>query len=270
MELFQWAKNPWGQDVLIRISWDLLYVSAIAAGLFIIGHFFMRKKGSSGDVKISDELAASIPEKVTRHSFAARAFHWIMAVSVLVLLFTGFLPVVGVQFGWVTIHWVAGLALIVSVLYHIFHASFFLRLRDIWISRADFREWIQEVRYAAGKTTQKPPKPGKYPVDHRLFHHGIVITTFGVMITGVLMMFRVATPFWARNPYFLGDSTWGWVYVIHGLCSVGLVGMTMAHIYFAVLPEKRWITWSMILGWVTRKDFVANHDPERWVVGKGE
>ena len=97
-----------------------------------------------------------------------------------------------------------------------------------------------------------------------------LITTFGVMITGVLMMFRVETPFWARNPYLLGDSTWGWVYVIHGLCSVGLVGMTMAHLYFAVLPEKRWITWSMIVGWITRKDFVANHDPERWVVPKGE
>jgi cytochrome b subunit of formate dehydrogenase len=93
----------------------------------------------------------------------------------------------------------------------------------------------------------------------------VVLAGFGVILTGFLMMFRVETIF-ARNPYLFSDSTWGLVYVIHGLSSVAFVGMIMAHVYFAVLPEKRWMTISMIAGWITKKDFLEHHDPERWVV----
>ena len=46
----------------------------------------------------------------------------------------------------------------------------------------------------------------------------------------------------------------------------GLVGMVIAHIYFAIRPEKLWITKSMFLGYITRRDYLANHDPKRWVL----
>jgi hypothetical protein len=54
--------------------------------------------------------------------------------------------------------------------------------------------------------------------------------------------------------------------VLHGLAGVGLVGLVMAHVYFAVRPEKWWITKSMLLGWITRRQYLEHHDPERWVV----
>ena len=38
------------------------------------------------------------------------------------------------------------------------------------------------------------------------------------------------------------------MYVLHGLSGVGLVGLTMAHIYFAIRPEKIWITKGMVFG----------------------
>ena len=82
----------------------------------------------------------------------------------------------------------------------------------------------------------------------------------------MVMLVRIDTPLFTRNPYLFGDTTWGLVYVIHGLSAVGFVGMLMAHVYFAVLPEKRWMTISMIVGWITKKDFVEHHDPERWDV----
>ncbi|MEE9293016.1 MAG: hypothetical protein V3U83_08840, partial [Acidobacteriota bacterium] len=75
-------------------------------------------------------------------------------------------------------------------------------------------------------------------------------------------------PFWTRNPYLLSEPTWGLVYVLHGLSAVALVTLTMAHIYFAVLPEKRWLTVSMIAGWITRQDYLDNHDPRRWEIPK--
>ena len=27
MDLLQWGTNPWGQETLVRLSWDLLYLA---------------------------------------------------------------------------------------------------------------------------------------------------------------------------------------------------------------------------------------------------
>ena len=87
--------------------------------------------------------------------------------------------------------------------------------------------------------------------------------------TGLIMMPRIQTPFFERNPYFLADATWGYIYAIHGLVGVSLVGLTIAHVYFAVRPEKWWVTRAMILGWITRREYVKHHEPSRWPVDPG-
>ena len=74
------------------------------------------------------------------------------------------------------------------------------------------------------------------------------------------------TPVFIRDPYMLSDSTWGFTYVTHGLAGVALVGLVIAHVYFAIRPEKRWITRSMILGRITRREYLEHHDPDRWIV----
>ena len=89
----------------------------------------------------------------------------------------------------------------------------------------------------------------------------------GVTITGIMMMVRIDTWFWVSNPYFLSDATWGLVFVLHGLCGVALVTLVIAHVYFAIRPEKRWMTRSMFKGWITREEFLANYDPEQWSPG---
>jgi hypothetical protein len=85
----------------------------------------------------------------------------------------------------------------------------------------------------------------------------------------MFMLVRVRTPLFVRNPYLFGDATWGVTYVSHGLAGVGLVGLVIAHVYFAVRPEKWWITKSMILGWITRRQYLEHHEPSRWPVGSG-
>jgi cytochrome b subunit of formate dehydrogenase len=261
MSFFQWAQNPWGQRILVHISWDLFWLALAVGALFVIGHLVYRARNRPAPETGTGTSSAGVPERVVRHSLASRLFHWAMAAAVFVLLFTGFLPVLGVHFDWVRIHWIAGLVLIGTVLFHIVHASFWLRLRDMWISAADWKEFRQEIDNVLGKGAP-PPKPGKYPVDQRLFHHLVALASFGVMFTGILMLVRVDNPFFTRNPYILADSTWGFVYVLHGLSAVGLVGMIIAHVYFAILPEKRFMTVSMIVGWITGKEYVTERVKE--------
>ena len=62
----------------------------------------------------------------------------------------------------------------------------------------------------------------------------------------------------------MSDPAWGLTYVLHGLAGVGFVGLVIAHIYFALRPEKLWIT-GMIFGTITRREFLEYHDPDRWV-----
>src|SRR4029078_12576568 len=69
-----------------------------------------------------------------------------------------------------------------------------------------------------------------------------------------------------RDPYFISDTWRGFTYVTHGLGGVGLVGLVIAHVYFAARPEKWWITKSMILGWITRRQYLEHHEPSRWRV----
>jgi formate dehydrogenase subunit gamma len=101
-----------------------------------------------------------------------------------------------------------------------------------------------------------------------MYHTAIVLSSLAVVPTGLFMMKRVATPLFIRNPYLFADRTWGLMYVLHGLTGMALVFLTMAHIYFAIRPEKFWITKSMIFGYVSRRQYLEHHDPARWVVDK--
>lgn len=266
MELWRRAANPWGQEVLIGVSWDLMWGAVVAAVLFLVAHAVWIKTRPAPDEAASPPASLSgLPERIQRHSLASRIFHWTMSAAMLVLLVTAFVPVMGLQFPWVTIHWVAGVVLIATIVYHVVHSIGWQDFGSMF--RLGVDEGIATIKHVLSSKAPPPPKAGKYPFDHRMYHHVIVVVSLAAMITGALMMVRVATPFWSPNPYLFGDATWGVMYVVHGLSGVSLIVLVAAHIYFAIRPEKRWITWSMIRGWIDREHYVAHFDPESWVVG---
>ena len=121
MELLTWGRNPWDQPILTHISWNLLWASLFAGLAFLVAHgsymlFSAHRKRHAAETDALEAARAGLPERVVRHSLAARLFHWVMAVAMFVLLFTAFLPIAGVQFAWVTWHWTAGLVLTASIL----------------------------------------------------------------------------------------------------------------------------------------------------------
>ena len=274
MELFQWGTNPWGQEILIRVAWDLLYLSFWAGIAFIVFHVVYAAvwlpklaRANGGDEAVGG-AAGAIPARIERHTLAARLFHWIMAASMLALLVTGFFPIIGIQFPWVTIHWIAGVALTISIIYHIVHATFFLDFWSIWLLPADLAEAAQRVKRQLGQEAGEVQKHGKYPLDHKLYHTAVTLAGLAVIGTGLVMMFRIENPLVTHNAYLLAEQTWGLMYVLHGLGAVLFVMLTLTHIYFAIRPDKIWLTKAMIFGSVDREHYLAHHDPKRWVVSR--
>jgi cytochrome b subunit of formate dehydrogenase len=273
LNFIEWAQNPWGREIPIHISLGLLWVSAIGAVAFLIGHAiyvaFIAKPVMADSTEtsgLSKSEAAQIPERVARHSFGARFFHGIMALSMIALLLTAFLPKLGVKFPWVEWHWIAGIVLTISVVYHIIHASFWLDFWSIWPDSMDREDASRRFKRALGQSAPAPRKFAKYPLENKLYHMVVMLAGLAAIGTGLFMMKRVRTPFFTRNPYLFSDMTWGWMYVLHGLAGIGFVGLVTVHIYFAIRPEKLDITKSMIFGWISREHYLEHHDPRRWVV----
>ena len=85
-------------------------------------------------------MATENGERLTRHAGIDRWFHWVTAATMAVLLATSLLPLLGVRFAWVEIHWIAGLVLTAIILLHILRAVFWQGLRHmmirppIWVS----------------------------------------------------------------------------------------------------------------------------------------
>jgi len=266
MELWRRAVNPWNQEVLIGVSWDLMWAAIIAGAGFVVLHALWARFMAPAAAASSDDPSSGLPIRILRHALSERVFHGLMAAAMLVLLVTAFFPVLGIQFAWVTIHWVAGVILTALIAYHVIHATFRQDLWAMWIGKADIKAGVAELKHILGSGGEDASKAGKYPIDHILFHHSAAVAGLVAIATGVLMMLRLETPFWTANPYMLADSTWGVVYVLHGLSGVGLIALTITHIYFAIRPDKWWITRSMIYGWIPRSEYLGNHDPKRWVV----
>ena len=126
-----------------------------------------------------------------------------MAASMFVLLFTAFLPIVGVQFAWVQWHWIAGLVLTGSILFHIVHATFFLDFWSIWVGPKDIPELKAEMLREFGhdvpgsEVGQVPARqPPLSPGDRvRRARRG--------RSPAMLMIPRIRTGLVARNPYYL-------------------------------------------------------------------
>lgn len=188
--------------------------------------------------------------KIIRHKLVDRLFHWILAFSILILLLTGLLPVYGFNASLIAIHWITGLVLTLFLLIHIFRSVFWKKFSRMWFSKTDFELSRQ--------------KQGKYSLAQKSMHQFIAVLALAGIITGLVMMVRIDTPFWERDPYWLNADTWGVVFFIHGLVSLIFVSVIMLHIYFSLRPESRLYLRSIFKGWITKDEYLQKHDTELW------
>ena len=185
-------------------------------------------------------------DRIVRHAAVDRAFHWLTAITILTLMGTALLPILGVRFDWSPIHWVAGVILILLTIFHLLRSMAWRKLRSIWFTAGELRR--EQV--------------GKYSAAQKLMHHAMGLMALSAVVTGALMLKKIRTPFFERDPYVFGFDTWGVIYVIHGLAALAAVTLVMIHIYFALIPENRMYLRAMLRGWITRqeqREHVAAH-----------
>lgn len=246
MDIATYKNDVWGREVLLGVSWDLLWLVCVVALVVIAVHavyMAMQQKA---------ERPSHEGKRVQRHEPVDRIMHWVMAISILALLFTGVLPIIGIEFAWLTLHWIAGLILTAAVLFHIIRSVLQKDLMSVWISPSDLKESLDESQ-----------KPGKYSVAQKGMHAAVTVVTLFVIISGLFMFAMIDTPWWDRTNS-LSESTLGWMFLIHGLTTLALIALIVFHLYFTLRPEKLFYLRSMIKGWISEDELSANHDPERW------
>ena len=201
-------------------------------------------------------MAIENSDRLPRHAGIDRLFHWVTAATMTVLLATSLLPLVGVRFAWVDIHWIAGVVLTVAILLHIVRALFWQSPRSMAIRGADFAE------LSGGRL------PGKYSLPQKLMHLAWMLAVLVAIVTGLLLMKKVGVPFLERDPYVFSLRSWGVLTLLHDLAALAAVFLILVHVYFGLLPEKRQYLRSMLRGWVTRDELRGSHDLTR--VERGE
>lgn len=237
-----------------------------------------------------------VGDRIRRHALIDRLYHWVMAATVLVLMFSAFWPTVfqdryGGGVAWSlspdqhketvmsTTHWIAGVVLVALVLFHIVRALIWQDWRAMFASRTDFQNIGPVIARRTGRAGAMPRKPGKYNGLQKLFHLGVALFILALVGTGLVMLFKIGTPVELpfqvvpKNPYILesvgctGACQGGWdaLYAIHGLAAAAMVGMVLIHIYFAARPDEWHLTRSMFRGWIRRDEYLRHHDTARWV-----
>lgn len=202
--------------------------------------------------------------RVVRHTLFDRLYHWSMAIAVFLLLGTAFLPILGYKFEWLDIHWMSGVVLAVLIFIHIVRALVWQDWRHMMIWPSDIRDIFRGLCATFSSAATPPARPGKFNPLQKLYHLGSAVFVLAIVVTGLLMLLKIDTPFWRRNPYVFANDTWGWIYTVHGLSAMAMVTMIIIHVYFALRPDEFYLTKSMFRGWITRKEYKDHHDNEQW------
>lgn len=246
MDIATYKNDVWGREVLLGVSWELLWLVCVVALVIVAVHaIYMATQQKAERPSIEGK-------RVQRHEPIDRVMHWVMAISVLVLLFTGVLPIIGIEFAWLTLHWIAGLVLTAAVLFHVLRSVLQKDIQSIMISASDLKEPFDQSQ-----------KPGKYSLAQKGMHAAVTVVTVLVIVSGLFMFAMIDTPWWDRTNS-LSESALGWMFFVHGLTTLALIALIVFHLYFTLRPEKLFYLRSMIQGWISEDELSANHDPERW------
>jgi len=206
---------------------------------------------------------------VARHDNAVRLTHWAVAVSGLVLIFSGFgtMPLYGRFYvnelpglGWSSdyliqqvIHYVAAMLFTAAVF---FHLVFHLRRREFAAipQKGDAKESVAIIK--AMVTGQEEPPSGKFLAEQRLAYAAMGLTSLLLIATGLVKVYK-NTGVITLDPTFLQVVT-----LTHTLATMIFLALFIAHLGAFLIKANRPLFPSMFTGKV-RRDY-AEHRHSKW------
>lgn len=216
-------------------------------------------------------------KKYLRMSLNERIQHFVLLLSFIVLIITGF-ALKYPEALWVQafrnvfgenafemrgdVHRIAAVFLIAVSLYHIYYMIFTKRgrefIKDMWFKKSDWTEFKDTMKYYRGKISEKP-KFGRFSYIEKVEYFAVYWGNFTMVVTGVLLWF---------NNFFLPV-----------ISNTGMEIATAIHFYEAILASLAILFWhfyfviynpdvypmnkAWLTGYVSRKHMEREHP--RWL-----
>ncbi len=208
--------------------------------------------------------------KIKRHNAAVRFTHWVTAVSIFVLLFTGIgqMPVYKRYYvdqipglAWssnflstLNMHYIAALVLVFISVYYVTYLLYSKKW-DIIPRKGDFKESI--LIFASMLGLAQEPDNDKYLAEQRL---AFVVTAFSIMaliVTGILKVYK------NMPGVYFSTGTVFWLAQIHNLFTVILLLSIFVHLLAFLIKDNRPLVASMFTGNIDR-DYVIHRHSKWW------
>jgi formate dehydrogenase subunit gamma len=221
----------------------------------------------------ADQAEAMSQRQFKKHHIAIILLHWFNAIVWLIELVTGLALISAPDYrvvpGWyvsivedifgtkanlLRVHLAVGAAWIfVYLVYGVFGFRTYLRrdvLRnEVGLDRNDVRWLVVRVLGILGRSKEPLPPQGIYNAGQKLFALMVYVMIPVVMVTGIVMAFRL-----------FGPAAVGWAAVLHFGAVGTVVSGLIIHVYMgAVFPEEKPAFFSMITGSVNELYAYTHH-----------
>lgn len=208
-------------------------------------------------------------QTVQRHSLTVRATHWLVAVSGIFLLFSGFgqmpmykryniVKIPGLSWSdnyeiTLLIHYIAAAFFCAAVL---FHMMYHFRRKEFSIvpKKGDIGESLKGLKAMFG--FGKEPEHGKFQAKQRIIYAIIGSTTLILVITGLIKSYKNLGVI-VLDPMFLQ-----WTAFIHTGAGMFFMVLFLAHVAALLLKNHRPLIPSMFSGRINA-DY-AKHHHSKW------
>lgn len=208
--------------------------------------------------------------KILRHNWAIRFTHWVTALSISILLFTGFgqMPIYKRYFvdqlpglGWTSnflttldIHYYAAAVLIFI---SFFYAAYLLFSKkwDILPRQGDFRESLQI--FAAMLGLAKEPDSDKYLAEQRLAFTVTAVSVLALIISGIIKVYK------NLPETYVSVEVVFWTAQVHNLFTVILLLSIVVHLAAFLLKANRPLVPSIFTGMISA-DYIRSRHSKWW------
>ena len=256
---------------LYRVD-DWIFFGFLIAGLIFCAihaaRRAFRQPVPTDSTRSGSHPSGAMEEVLQRHTLFQRLSHWLNALAVLTLTYSGWMiyqprgiSAEGTPFDSFFWHrWGAAL-LLAGVAFHVVYESFVARgANPMAVNRGQAKIILAVLRNFFG-LSKSYPLATKYHTGQIIFHWAVAGNLFLLILTG----FVIWKPIRDLLPLSLFGLGWDFIYynrLFHGFLSASLAASLMGHFYFALLIKKNWMeTKSMITGRVPAREYLETHSP---------